>query len=101
MKPFTQRFKEVLAEVGSPAESARQAFKNVLFVLNAEIHSLEEAIWDRRNSDERYHEYRTRYAQISENIQMVTALLNQHDGIRPRELPHPPQRDAGRGYGEL
>lgn len=101
MKPYSQRFKETLAEVGSPAESARQAFKNVLYVLNAERHTLEDAIWDRRNSDDRYHEYRTRYQQLTENIEMVLALLNQHDGIRPIEPPQPPQRDAGKGYGEL
>ncbi len=101
MKPYSQRFKEVLAEVGSPAESARQAFKNVLYVLNAELVALEDSVWDRRNTDERYHEYRTRHAQIAEITQMVKALLAQHDGIRMATPPLPQHRDGGKGYGEL
>ena len=97
MKPFGERLTEATQDL-VPASGARDAYRHILAVLQAQLPHMHKEVWDKRISDDTYHDLRSRYYQLNEDIQVVKALLDIHDGIRPQEPIRPlirkPDRNA-------
>lgn len=89
---FAGRLHHTLKELGAPASGARQAYKNAIFTLSAEVEHLKSRIWDRRVTNRGYKDYRARYHAFVDAVNTLQTLLNLLDGIRPEEPPKPKVR---------